>query len=82
MVRFVTYSLINQHKRSGVALNMETDMRTLILFTLAFALIAGAFAAKMLTASPKSEAAARPHINIRDVTLKAHPEIAQPSDAF
>ena len=57
-------------------------MRKLGLFAAAFALATGAFWITMLTSPPKLEAAVQTRIDTRDLTLKAHLEDGQPSDAF
>lgn len=57
-------------------------MRRLGLFAAAFALATGAFWASMLTKPPKVEAAVQTRIDTRELTLKAHLEDGQPSDAF
>ena len=57
-------------------------MRKLGVFAAAFALATGAFWVTMLTSPPKLEAAVQTQIDTRELTLKAHLEDGQPSDAF
>lgn len=57
-------------------------MRRLGLFAVAFALATGAFWTSMLTKPPKVEAAVQTRIDTRELTLKAHLQEGQPSDAF
>jgi uncharacterized protein involved in exopolysaccharide biosynthesis len=57
-------------------------MRRIGLFAAAFALATGAFWVTMLTSPPKLEAAVQTRIDTRELTLKAHLEDGQPSDAF
>jgi hypothetical protein len=57
-------------------------MRKIGLFAAAFALATGAFWVTMLTSPPKLEAAVQTQIDTRELTLKAHLEDGQPSDAF
>ena len=57
-------------------------MRRFGLFAAACALATGLFWTTVLTKPPKVEAAVQTRIDTRELTLKAHLEDGQPSDAF
>ncbi|MCI9879652.1 MULTISPECIES: hypothetical protein [Methylobacterium] len=57
-------------------------MRRSTLFAAALGVATLAFWAVMFTSPPVTEAGAIPGIDIRNLTLAAHPRTAEPYDAF